>query len=1299
MAAGPLSLSTALCAAIRIEPYLIRTIRLHIRPALDVGAESDVWYGPWAVHRGRQYMAFRQPVLGELRQWLVEELRTSAQDAPIRQVGAIVKDAHGCSSVLAVEEQITWAALVAEAGLSTQVPHRIDQLLQRTLRTAVEQPHRRDGLRRWFAQAWQRLPERAREASGALDLYELLVAPSRGHVIGSGFGPGPSLRVPDVVLPVRHDGNRLSFGDSTWPADGILVPDTQPRILHISHDRRSWSNAAEVRVPRGGTALCQADHVPMYVRTSRGLVYRVGAPGGSDFIDRPPARSADRTLLGSRVGEVDLEDSTRFGIAPPLDRLSEEGSPLRPAPRQADRFDDQLGQAIDTIVARHSSGLIAVLAPRGSGRTLSALHAMKSCVPHWWVWSPPLIDRNEAVLQALSDDGIGSHTVLWLDNLDACLTDERTGEALANALLGLLADPSRRPVLVLARLQDAEANGGRMGPAAMMVLRDAVMVRDDATAAAPNRAYIRPYPVSRFPERPPVLAGRRKELEQLLTALDRDDPTPRFIALTGITGIGKTAVALEAAHQAKARGWFKGGLLYVPLRGADEPLWRALMRAMGSHTEAAPDTSGASRLRTLCRAQLLLAGGPDRPVLLLLDDVSEKHVADAAAVVPDGFTVLCVSRSTIELPYCRDVVLGPLSEDATTQLVQWLAEQGAPLPHPLARQDMTRVAQACDGHPLAVVLALAWLARGTGRSPTDLVGKLRSEVILDLADRTGASLRSRFNGVVSDLGRQQLKLFCLLSLLPGRSFSAHTLRTILPQVGDVESTLASLTRNHLIQRAARADQWEFHSLVQVYGRTLAHQVLTAREMQIARRRILEFFRTRAATANRLLYGQQSNSAKGDADDQRAALTWLKNERVSLVALASEVFDQEERNDAAAIALDIAQFLYSQQQFGPLLALMERVYDWADAAGDSEAKATALNNLAVSSAALGDFQKARTALLRAAALPYAQRQRADYLLMLSNLGGVLLRSQQATEAIELLTDAISQHDRNQPAALFSLLCNLGAALHQTGDIPQARLTLEQAEQLMSQYVISPADRAALFRNLAEVVKDSGDIRRAVACYLQALDSLEVLGQQDGQAAVHKEVARLYGESDQADRAIQHLAQARGLYRTLGDTAAEADSCSALGSLHLANGNLHHALESVIEARNLYQLSHNEREAALALHNIGNILLRLRLYSEAIPALRNATAHLEALGELHGQAQALHKLGRALQETDEPLQAVRCLTQSASLYQGLGRGRDGLSDEMRSLRDDLLTLSHFLTGEGQDAAANDALAAAVDLPRSL
>ena len=47
-------------------------------------------------------------------------------------------------------------------------------------------------------------------------------------------------------------------------------------------------------------------------------------------------------------------------------------------------------------------------------------------------------------------------------------------------------------------------------------------------------------------------------------------------AVAGLAGVGKTALAVQAAHAARQAGWFPGGVLFVDLHGYDDaPVSRA----------------------------------------------------------------------------------------------------------------------------------------------------------------------------------------------------------------------------------------------------------------------------------------------------------------------------------------------------------------------------------------------------------------------------------------------------------------------------------------------------------------------------------------------------------------------------------------------------------------------------------------------------------------------------------------------------------------------------------------------------
>ena len=41
-------------------------------------------------------------------------------------------------------------------------------------------------------------------------------------------------------------------------------------------------------------------------------------------------------------------------------------------------------------------------------------------------------------------------------------------------------------------------------------------------------------------------------------------------AVAGLAGVGKTALAIQAAHAAREAGWFPGGVLFIDLHGYDD---------------------------------------------------------------------------------------------------------------------------------------------------------------------------------------------------------------------------------------------------------------------------------------------------------------------------------------------------------------------------------------------------------------------------------------------------------------------------------------------------------------------------------------------------------------------------------------------------------------------------------------------------------------------------------------------------------------------------------------------------------
>ena len=78
--------------------------------------------------------------------------------------------------------------------------------------------------------------------------------------------------------------------------------------------------------------------------------------------------------------------------------------------------------------------------------------------------------------------------------------------------------------------------------------------------------------MSGLPPMTTTFTGRDTDLKLLMELLDPAKPQAEAVqvsAVAGLAGIGKTELALQAAHACQARGWFAGGVLFVNLFGYD----------------------------------------------------------------------------------------------------------------------------------------------------------------------------------------------------------------------------------------------------------------------------------------------------------------------------------------------------------------------------------------------------------------------------------------------------------------------------------------------------------------------------------------------------------------------------------------------------------------------------------------------------------------------------------------------------------------------------------------------------------
>ncbi|WP_231649134.1 DNA/RNA helicase domain-containing protein [Streptomyces clavuligerus] len=303
----------ALSVATRVEPELIRAVRVRLFPWLDVGDESDLWFGPWTATRTRAAIALRPDLLPALRAELADRLHRSPPDDPLRSLGALVAEVHSAlPPALRLEERVTWIDVSVRSGRQKTLERALEPALRALLTEG------RDGLADWLAGAWPRLPEAVRSTVTAWQLANLAAhrAPDHGPPVPEppgGLTPGHvavlAEAVPHVALPVSLSGPRLRLGaPAATGGAAILVPDTDPRVIEILSP--GGGPARTVLVERDGehTVEIGTGPGPVRLRTPTGAVYEL-------VPERAPTRPAPLPERGT-VAEllVLLDPGTQPGV-------------------------------------------------------------------------------------------------------------------------------------------------------------------------------------------------------------------------------------------------------------------------------------------------------------------------------------------------------------------------------------------------------------------------------------------------------------------------------------------------------------------------------------------------------------------------------------------------------------------------------------------------------------------------------------------------------------------------------------------------------------------------------------------------------------------------------------------------------------------------------------------------------------------------------------------------------------------------------------------------------------------------
>jgi tetratricopeptide (TPR) repeat protein len=767
---------------------------------------------------------------------------------------------------------------------------------------------------------------------------------------------------------------------------------------------------------------------------------------------------------------------------------------------------------------------------------------------------------------------------------------------------------------------------------------------------------LRSRPPRDLPPRAPAFLGREQELYQLRTDLQRGQSIGLASLVTGMAGVGKSALAAQVvADIASQADSFPGGITWVRCdgrSGLDGLTWvydqvlaawespltpQQLAQAVQADSaEAGVDLRERALRKRLRPPENITAA----PALLLLDNVERGLPLERALTTLTSLKVTCflTARFVPSVAHLQVRKLDVLDSEAALQLfVERYREMDGHWDEAVDSESAMEVVKGLGYLPLAIELAAKRAGRNRQRvheladevNDADRLHKLR-----DPLDPT-LSARYAFSQSVASITAMQRLLFATLGLVEGPTIPLSISRRLLAElsismprldeayqapVSDPGTDLDILVALSLVSR-------ESPSLTSTLDASLdVHQ----QESILRLHPLLRDF-ARELWADEL------------AQTQRAGLTALVTSVRTFVDahkhdFATLAHEEELINGAIAlgnsyqIALadvdetinDLYPFLTTGGHWRLGIALLTHQLAYRREAIDKVGEGKTLSLLGRLANALGRRDEARSYYDQALTIQRAVGDRVGEASTLNDLGSLTDAIGRREEANVLYKMALSirqeVHDRTGEGQTLN---NLGSLANALGRRDEARSYYDQALTIQ-RAVGDRVGEGQTLSNLGYLLSALGQKDEAQKCYTQALEVQREVGDLAGEGATLHNLGCLEHVLDHVELATPYLEQALAIRQEVGERAGEAATLNELGRLAHALGNENEAHSYFERGLTIRREVHDRPGEGQSLNNLGCLARTMKLFSEAQSCFEQALAISREVGDQDAEATVLNNM---------------------------------------------------------------------------
>lgn len=805
-----------------------------------------------------------------------------------------------------------------------------------------------------------------------------------------------------------------------------------------------------------------------------------------------------------------------------------------------------------------------------------------------------LAEAHLDLLGDLAEHELAAGNHRWVrDHLQPILRDQPMRQRLAALLMEalLLDDDPERAVEVYRRTKDALDDERGMLPSRR--LKDLMW-----------RAQFGEARTSLPPVRNEII-GREDELAAMDTSVSRAGMRldgPEVVWISGMPGVGKTAIAVHAATRAAQT--LRHAQLYVDLRGYTPnvaPMTPAealdqLLRLLGVPAGNLPPTIEGK----IAKYRAWLDG--NRAVIVLDNAVSERQVEPLLPVSP-GCLVIVTSRHVGGPHAHARIHLDPLPLAAAVRLFtnvvgrQRVREQWS---------QVEEIVSHCGRVPMQIRVVATQLLQHPTWPLDHLVRLLRAHSALQLdaaaADESGAAACAVSYG---QLGDDQQRLFLLFGLAPSAELDGHAAAALVGvAVPRATALLADLHRVSLLIEVA-PERYQMPDLLRSYAVSLA--TAQQRDVPSMLRPLLDYYLTTTAAAVAAAFPFDRhrqppvptvNGHRARFDGYRDALQWLSAEHACLVAAVRYSASIGDADYTSRLALLLWRYFYTTGHF----------HDW------SATLELTLRLIA------GETVTSKT----------DERTLADVLLRLSGARWAMGELGTALELAERsLRSWTAVGDRRGEA---DALCAMALAAKALGRYPAARGHLESALRRY-ETLDDLQGQASTLGNLGVLDERERNFADAESHHLRAGELLIRIGHLPGQMHSRDNLGSVRQHLGRLDEAMADHQAALELAVRIGDRGGEGHALNNVGNVLLRQGrpaeaiNYHNralAIANETGDLNLRTDAHNDlgeacRAAGMPEAALRSHLVALELAAESGDTRQRMRAHL-------GVARALHATDR-------------------------------------------------------------------------